>query len=296
MPHLLFYGPPGTGKTSTILAVCRELYGPLMKERVKELNASDERGIKIVRGKIKTFAMAKVGKKKVDGFPCPPFKLIILDECDSMTDTAQAALRRTIEQYSHTTRFCLICNYVSRIIDPLASRCAKFRFKPLSNEAMLGRLREVAAAEQLTLVDDCEAALLKTSGGDMRKAITYLQSASQLYGEDGNVSGDAVLQISGSLPTDVSNQFWEACHEKKFNRIQSEIDNIVAEGFAATAILQRFLEDTLKDERMDDAQKSIVLIKIAEADKCLCDGADEELQLLNVGAHILAALQKSELP
>jgi replication factor C subunit 2/4 len=104
------------------------------------------------------------------------------------------------------------------------------------------------------------------------------------------------LQISGSLPTDVSNQFWEACHEKKFNRIQSEIDNIVAEGFAATAILQRFLEDTLKDERMDDAQKSIVLIKIAEADKCLCDGADEELQLLNVGAHILAALQKSELP
>ena len=169
LPHLLFYGPPGTGKTSTILAVCRELYGPLMKKRVLELNASDERGIKVVRDKIKKFAQTKVGKNKVDGFPCPPFKIIILDEADAMTDVAQAALRRTIEQYSKVTRFCLICNYVSRIIDPLASRCAKFRFKPLSNSAMLGRLREVAAAENLTLVDDCEDTLIKTSQGDMRK-------------------------------------------------------------------------------------------------------------------------------
>lgn len=169
LPHLLFYGPPGTGKTSTILAVCRELYGPLMKKRVLELNASDERGIKVVRDNIKQFAQTKVGKNKVDGFPCPPFKIIILDEADAMTDVAQAALRRTIEQYSKVTRFCLICNYVSRIIDPLASRCAKFRFKPLSNSAMLGRLREVAAAENLTLVDDCEDTLIKTSQGDMRK-------------------------------------------------------------------------------------------------------------------------------
>ena len=296
LPHLLFYGPPGTGKTSTILAVCRELYGPLMKDRVMELNASDERGIKVVRSKIKTFAQVKVGKQRVDGFPCPPFKIIILDEADAMTDTAQAALRRTIEKYSSTTRFCLICNYVSRIIDPLASRCAKFRFKPLSREAMLGRLREVAAAEALTLVGLCEDTLIKTSGGDMRKAITYLQSASQLYGEGGQVSADAVLQISGSLPTNVSDQFWEAAHGRQFNRIQLEIDNIVAEGYAATAILQRLMEDTLAEDKMDDAQKSIVLIKIAEADKCLCDGADEELQLLNVGAHILAALQKSAMP
>ena len=296
LPHLLFYGPPGTGKTSTILAVCRELYGPLMKERVLELNASDERGIKVVRTKIKTFAQVKVGKHRVDGFPCPPFKIIILDEADAMTDGAQAALRRTIEAHSTVTRFCLICNYVSRIIDPLASRCAKFRFKPLAREAMLGRLREVAAAESLQLDESCEEALITTSGGDMRKAITYLQSAAQLYGEGGRVTTDAVLQISGSLPTNVSHQFWEAAHSRTFNRVQAEITNIVAEGYAATAILRRLMEDTLGDEKMDDGQKSIVLMKIAEADKCLCDGADEELQLMNVGAHILAALQRSPMP
>jgi len=296
LPHLLFYGPPGTGKTSTRLAVCRELYGPMMKERVLELNASDERGIKVVRTKIKTFAQVKVGNKRAEGFPCPPFKIIILDEADAMTDTAQAALRRTIEAHSTVTRFCLICNYVSRIIDPLASRCAKFRFKPLSKESMLGRLRHVATAENLTVDTACEDALIQTSGGDMRKAITYLQSASQLYGEGGVVTSDAVLQISGSLPTNVSEQFWEAAHSNQFNRIQTEIDNIVAEGFSGRDILARFMEDVLAETKMDDGQKSQILLKIAEADKCLCDGSDEELQLLNVGGHILASLQRSQLP
>lgn len=193
LPHLLFYGPPGTGKTSTILAMARELYGPdLMKKRVLELNASNERGIDVIRHKVKEFAQIAVGARdSVPGYPCPPFKIIILDEADSMTKDAQSALRRTMEQYTKVTRFAIICNYVSRsalrsrvrhatedvcaasvgvavshsvptlilflpdsIIEPITSRCAKFRYKPLSGESMIGRLRTIAEAEKITLQDE----------------------------------------------------------------------------------------------------------------------------------------------
>lgn len=189
LPHMLFYGPPGTGKTSTILALAKQLYGPnLYKSRVLELNASDERGISIVRQKIKNFARLTVSNptpEDLKNYPCPPYKIIILDEADSMTNDAQSALRRTMETYANITRFALVCNYITRIIDPLASRCSKFRFKLLNSENSLNRLKYIANEEHLNLdklqgEDAVLNEVLRISNGDLRKAITYLQSASKL--------------------------------------------------------------------------------------------------------------------
>jgi replication factor C subunit 2/4 len=186
---MLFYGPPGTGKTSTVLALAKELYGPdLIKTRVLELNASDERGISIVREKVKDFARQQLsnppsgpaGVEYRKKYPCPPYKIIILDEADSMTQDAQSALRRTMETYSKITRFCLVCNYVTRIIDPLASRCSKFRFKSLDEGNATRRVEDIARLENVRLEPGVVETLLRCSEGDLRKAITFLQSAARL--------------------------------------------------------------------------------------------------------------------
>lgn len=183
---MLFYGPPGTGKTSTVLALAKELYGPeLFKTRVLELNASDERGISIVREKVKDFARMQLSNPTPavkSRYPCPPYKIIILDEADSMTQDAQSALRRTMETYSKITRFCLICNYVTRIIDPLASRCSKFRFKSLDQDNAKKRLEDIAQNEGVPLEKGAVETLIRCSEGDLRKAITFLQSAARLVG------------------------------------------------------------------------------------------------------------------
>jgi replication factor C subunit 2/4 len=190
---MLFYGPPGTGKTSTILALAKELYGPeFVKSRVLELNASDERGISIVREKVKDFARMQLTNPPPnyqDKYPCPPYKIIILDEADSMTQDAQSALRRTMETYSKITRFCLICNYVTRIIDPLASRCSKFRFKSLDQGNAKSRLENIAKLEGIRVEDGVTDTLIKCSEGDLRKAITFLQSAARLVGADAKQKG-----------------------------------------------------------------------------------------------------------
>lgn len=199
LPNLLFYGPPGTGKTSTILACARQLFGDMYKDRILELNASDERGIQVIRNKVKVFAQLSAAGTRPDGKSCPPFKIIILDEADSMTHAAQACLRRTMEREMKTTRFCLICNYVSRIIEPITSRCTKFRFKPLKNSMVLERLKYISSEESVICDDECLNALVETSGGDMRRAITCLQSCSKLNGKGVPISLNDVLEITGVI-------------------------------------------------------------------------------------------------
>ncbi|KAJ8971067.1 hypothetical protein NQ314_000899 [Rhamnusium bicolor] len=210
LPNLLFYGPPGTGKTSTILAAARQLFGDIYKERILELNASDERGIQIIRDKVKTFAQLTASGTRPDGKPCPPFKIVILDEADSMTHAAQAALRRTMEKETRSTRFCLICNYVSRIIEPLTSRCTKFRFKPLNESMIYERLSYICKEEGVECDNTTLNALVETSGGDMRRAITCLQSCAKLKGQNEPINIDSVLEVTGVVPERWLEEFFES--------------------------------------------------------------------------------------
>lgn len=291
LPHLLFYGPPGTGKTSTILAICKQLFGPTMYgERVLELNASDERGISVVRDKVKNFARGATSGFTAAGTPCPAWKVIILDEADSMTNDAQAALRRVMETYSKVTRFCLICNYVSRIIEPLASRCAKFRFKPLAGTVMRTRLEDICKAEGVVgeRVPAVLDAVMAHSNGDLRKAITYLQSTHQFYGADLDVPH--IVQIAGIIPDAMVADFVRAVRSNSFATMETAVRGVLLEGYSAQQMIEQLFNGLLRDASVTDVQKADVLVKIAEADKRLTEGCDEYLQLLHVSSVLMKAL------
>ncbi|XP_005105320.1 replication factor C subunit 4 [Aplysia californica] len=288
LPNLLFYGPPGTGKTSTILAAARQLFGPeLFRNRVLELNASDERGISVVREKVKKFAQLTAGGSRSDGKPCPPFKIIILDEADSMTKDAQSALRRTMEKESKTTRFCLICNYVSRIIGPITSRCAKFRFKALATDILTSRLKAICEAEGVSIEDAAVDALLAASGGDMRRAIMYLQSASRLCGQDGTISQSMIFNIAGVVPEDSLDQLISTCSSDSYEELDKVVKNVIFEGYAASQILEQLFDKVVNMNTLSDQQKAIIFEKMAHTDKCLLDGADEYLQLMALFSTIM---------
>ncbi|KAG6624412.1 replication factor C subunit 2-like [Carya illinoinensis] len=289
-PHMLFYGPPGTGKTTTALAIAHQLFGPeLYKSRVLELNASDDRGINVVRTKIKDFAAVAVGSgQRQGGYPCPPFKIIILDEADSMTEDAQNALRRTMETYSKVTRFFFICNYISRIIEPLASRCAKFRFKPLSEEIMSSRILHICKEERLNLDAEALSTLSSISQGDLRRAITYLQSAARLFGS--SISSKDLISVSGVIPQEIVKAFLVTCKSGNFDVANKEVNDIIAEGYPVSQMLYQLLEVVVEADDVSDEQKARICKKLAEADKCLVDGADEYLQLLDVASNTMRAL------
>lgn len=255
----------------------------LMKSRVLELNASDERGIQVVREKIKNFAMSTV--RQVPGVP--GYKLVILDEADSLTSDAQAALRRTMETYSKITRFCIICNYVSRIIDPVASRCSKYRFKPLDEESMLSRLKYVCESENTKADEQCLRTVLLLSQGDMRKAITLLQSASQLFG--GVITSDNVVSVSGEVPADVIETFYNSIvsNTASVDSVRRASSSLLLSGYSLTTIYDKMLDLLIKDNNISDNVKALVSEKIATSEKKLVDGASEELQLYDVAASLL---------
>ncbi|XP_011432740.2 replication factor C subunit 5-like [Crassostrea angulata] len=278
LPHLLFYGPPGTGKTSTILAVAKQIYSPKeFNSMVLELNASDDRGIGIVRGQILSFASTRTIFKS-------GYKIVILDEADAMTRDAQNALRRVIEKFTENTRFCIICNYLSKIIPALQSRCTRFRFGPLGTDQMVPRLQHVIQQEQCNVTEDGMKALVTLANGDMRKALNILQSTHMAHDV---VNEDNVYTCVGHpLRRDIENIINWVLNENFTSAYNNILEMKTEKGLALQDILT---EVHTYVHRLDLPinVKIHLLDKMAEVEHRLASGTNEKIQL----SSLIAAFQ-----
>ncbi|WP_262178845.1 replication factor C small subunit [Haloarcula laminariae] len=268
LSHFLFSGPAGTGKTTCAAAIARELYGEDWRDNFLELNASDERGIDVVRDRIKNFARTSFGGHE--------YRIIFLDEADALTSDAQSALRRTMEQFSNNVRFILSCNYSSQIIDPIQSRCSVFRFSPLSDEAVEAEIRHIASEEDIELTDDGLDALVYAAGGDMRKAINGLQAAS--------VSGDvvdeaAVYAITSTARPEEIHGMVQSALDGDFTAARATLDRLLTEeGIAGGDIIDQ-LHRSIWEFEVEDRAAVRILERVGETDYRITQGANERVQL-----------------
>ncbi|KAK9460668.1 P-loop containing nucleoside triphosphate hydrolase protein [Lipomyces oligophaga] len=279
VPHLLFYGPPGTGKTTTILAIAREIYGNNFKNMVLELNASDDRGIDVVREQIKTFASTQQMFSK-------GFKLIILDEADAMTAAAQGALRRIMEKYTTHTRFCILANYIHKLTPAIQSRCTRFRFSPIAQNAIQQRILQVIEAENVSISDDGLNALLVLSKGDMRRALNVLQACHVATDEPSSSRPDSSHAIS-------ENDIYECVGNPKPSNVRSILDSMlsdewgtavrtvrnikVSNGLALADILQAVFEELESIELLPNA-RARTIAGLADIEYRLSSGGSETIQ------------------
>ncbi|KAG2229886.1 hypothetical protein INT48_004012 [Thamnidium elegans] len=269
LPHLLFYGPPGTGKTSTILASARQLYGDKFKSMILELNASDDRGIDVVREQIKNFASTR-------NIYSSGFKLIVLDEADAMTNQAQAALRRVIEKYTKNVRFCIICNYVSRILPAIQSRCTRFRFSPLEKEQIEDRLQVIIDAEHVNLTEDGKEALLRLSKGDMRRALNILQACHASYDR---IDETAIYNCTGHPDPKVIDRIARWLMTEEFTTVYTKIEEIKRESGIALPDIITDLHTYIGVIDYPAKSRIILLKNLSLLEYRLGEGANEQIQL-----------------
>jgi replication factor C subunit 2/4 len=276
LPNLLFYGPPGTGKTSTILAFGLELFGPrAINERILELNASDERGIDTVRDKIISFAKETISTPDPN-YPSPPFKIIILDEADAITLDAQSALRKIIETSSRITRFCFTCNYIEKMIEPIVSRCIKFRFKPISEEALCTRLKLISRNEKLYLDDDIYKKIINTSEGDARRAIMTLQNIKYIKNKNKSLNIDDLLGITNN---NILEDIWNDIIKSNIKNILALTRNIKNKCINLNDLLL-FSHNKILTSKLQDTNKSNLLTTIINTETKLIEGGDEFINIL----------------
>jgi replication factor C small subunit len=273
MPHLMLAGIPGTGKTTIALAIAHELYGANWKNFTLELNASDERGIDTVRDRIKDFS-----RYSRSGFGDIPFALIILDECDQMTGPAQTALRRIMEIGSRTSRFILICNQSSKIIEPIQSRCAIFRFSRVDRQAMKDQLQCIAKKENIILLPEATEKIADYAEGDLRHAINALQTASAY--KEGIVDEKTVLLVIGEAsPMLVQKMIRKALYGDFIDARKTMYDIIGNFGFSGSEIIRQVQREIFKMSDLTPEQKADLSGLIGEYDYRLTQGANSDIQL-----------------
>ncbi len=279
MPKLLFAGPAGVGKTSAAIALAKELYGENYRESFLELNASDQRGIDIVRGKIKEFARSV----PLEGVK---FKIIFLDEADALTADAQNALRRTMEMYSRVTRFILSCNYSSKIIEPIQSRCAVFRFTPLSESDIRKMIERIVKEENLTITEEAIQALIEVGEGDMRKTINLLQSAS--LGAKKITDKQIYSMAARAKPKEIQ-EVVKLALSGNFNKARDELNKLILTyGMSGQDVLDQMYKEIIRMEDIPEKTKAKLMDKIGEYNFRITEGADERIQLTALIAQLCA--------
>lgn len=275
VPHLLFAGPAGTGKTTCALALSHELYKENWRQNFHELNASDERGINIIRGKIKDFARtAPIGNTQ--------FKIIFLDEADSLTPDAQAALRRTIEKYSHICRFILSANYSSRIIEPIQSRCTVFRFSPIKDEDIKKYVNKIAQKEKLEITPDGLETLVYISKGDLRKAINVLQVGASV---NKKITAELLYETSSTAKPEDVKKLINTALTGNFIEARNQLYNLLIQyGLSGEDIIKQ-IHQSIFDLAIPDETKIKIIEKTGETEFRIIEGSNPHIQLESLLAY-----------